>query len=276
MARQARSGGYNKGIEMLPSLWIAKTGLQAQDTNMSVISNNLANVNTTGFKRSRAVFQDLMYQTIRQPGATQGPANQLPSGLQLGTGVRTAASERIHTQGNLKETGNSMDVAIQGNGFLQIELPDGTEAYTRDGSLQRDQDGRLVTAGGYPLQPEINIPDNAMSITIGPDGTVSITQPGAAGTNVEVGQIQLASFINPTGLQSLGENLYLETDASGAANVLQPGTEGVGLLLQKFVETSNVNVAEELVNMITTQRAYEMNSKAVQTTDQMLARLTQL
>ncbi|MFA5664307.1 flagellar basal-body rod protein FlgG [Castellaniella sp.] len=261
---------------MLPSLWIAKTGLQAQDTNMSVISNNLANVNTTGFKRSRAVFQDLMYQTIRQPGATQGPANQLPSGLQLGTGVRTAASERIHTQGNLKETGNSMDVAIQGNGFLQIELPDGTEAYTRDGSLQRDQDGRLVTAGGYPLQPEINIPDNAMSITIGPDGTVSITQPGAAGTNVEVGQIQLASFINPTGLQSLGENLYLETDASGAANVLQPGTEGVGLLLQKFVETSNVNVAEELVNMITTQRAYEMNSKAVQTTDQMLARLTQL
>lgn len=261
---------------MIRSLWIAKTGLETQQTGMDVISNNLANVNTTGFKRSRAVFEDLMYQTLRQPGATVGAANQLPSGLQLGTGARVVATERIHSQGGVKETGNTLDVAIQGSGFLQVELPDGTFAYTRDGSMQRDQNGMLVTAGGYPIQPGINIPDNALSISIARDGTVSVTQPGAIGTNVEVGQLQLSTFINPTGLQSLGENLYVETDASGPANVLQPGLDGAGILLQNYVETSNVNVAEELVNMITTQRAFEMNSKAVQTSDQMLARLAQL
>jgi flagellar basal-body rod protein FlgG len=257
-------------------LWIAKTGLESQQTNMDVISNNLANVNTTGFKRSRAVFEDLMYQTIRQPGAQVGAANQLPSGLQLGTGVRTVATERIHTQGNLKDTGNSLDIAIQGKGFLQVEMPDGTFAYTRDGSLQVDQNGQLVTAGGYPVQPPINIPDNALTITIARDGTVSVTQPGAVGTNVQIGQLQLSTFINPTGLQSEGENLYVETDASGPANFAQPGLDGAGLVLHLYTETSNVNVAEELVNMITTQRAYEMNSKAIQTSDQMLARLTQL
>lgn len=261
---------------MIRSLWIAKTGLESQQTNMDVISNNLANVNTTGFKRGRAVFEDLMYQTLRQPGAQVGAANQLPSGLQIGTGVRTVATERIHSQGNLRDTGNTMDIAIQGRGFLQVEMPDGTFAYTRDGSLQVDQNGQLVTAGGYAIQPPINIPDNALSITIARDGTVSVTQPGAVGTNVQLGQLQLTTFVNPTGLQSAGENLYVETDASGPANFAQPGLDGAGLVLQNYVETSNVNVAEELVNMITTQRAYEMNSKAIQTSDQMLARLTQM
>ncbi len=261
---------------MIRSLWIAKTGLESQQTNMDVISNNLANVNTTGFKRSRAVFEELMYQTIRQPGAQVGAANQLPSGLQIGTGVRTVATERIHTQGDLRNTGSDLDIAIQGKGFLQVEMPDGSFAYTRDGSLQVDQNGQLVTAGGYPIQPPINIPDNAQTITIARDGTVSVTQPGAVGTNVQIGQLQLSTFINPTGLQSAGENLYVETDASGPANFAQPGLDGAGLVLQQYNETSNVNVAEELVNMITTQRAYEMNSKAIQTSDQMLARLTQL
>ncbi len=261
---------------MIRSLWIAKTGLETQQTSLDVISNNLANVNTAGFKRSRAVFEDLLYQTLRQPGAQVGAANQLPSGLQLGTGVRTVATERLHTQGNLRETGDSMDIAIDGKGFLQVEMPDGSFAYTRDGSLQVDQNGQLVTAGGYPIQPPINIPDNALEITIARDGTVSVTQPGAAGTSVQVGQLQLSTFINPTGLQAIGENLFVETDASGVANFAQPGLDGAGLVRQKFVETSNVNVAEELVNMITAQRAYEMNSKAIQTSDQMLARLTQL
>jgi flagellar basal-body rod protein FlgG len=261
---------------MIRSLWIAKTGLESQQTNMDVISNNLANVNTTGFKRSRAVFEELMYQTVRQPGAQVGAANQLPSGLQIGTGVRTVATERIHTQGDLRNTGSDLDIAIQGKGFLQVEMPDGSFAYTRDGSLQVDQNGQLVTAGGYPIQPPINIPDNAQTITIARDGTVSVTQPGAVGTNVQIGQLQLSTFINPTGLQSAGENLYVETDASGPANFAQPGLDGAGLVLQQYNETSNVNVAEELVNMITTQRAHEMNSKAIQTSDQMLARLTQL
>lgn len=261
---------------MIRSLWIGKTGLEAQQTNQDVISNNLANVSTAGFKRSRAVFEDLMYQTIRQPGAQVGAANQLPSGLQLGVGVRTVATERIHSQGNVQQTGNQLDIAIQGRGFLQVELPNGEFAYTRDGSLQVDQNGQLVTAGGYPVQPPINIPDNALSVTIARDGTVSVTQPGNVGANVEIGQLQLTTFINPTGLQSLGENLYAETDASGPGNFAQPGLDGAGLVLQNFVETSNVNVAEELVNMIVTQRAYEMNSKSIQTSDQMLARLTQL
>ncbi|CFW30377.1 flagellar basal-body rod protein [Bordetella pertussis] len=182
----------------------------------------------------------------------------------------------MFSQGNMNNTGGEMDIAIQGRGFLQVELPDGTQAYTRDGSLQVDQNGQLTTAGGYVIQPPINVPDNALSLTIGKDGTVSVTQPGAAGTNVQIGQLQVATFINPTGLQSVGENLYLETDSSGPANLLQPGIDGAGQILQQYVETSNVNVAEELVNMITTQRAYEMNSKAVKTSDEMLARLTQL
>ena len=262
---------------MIRSLWIAKSGLEAQQTNMDVISNNLANVNTDGFKRNRAMFEDLMYQTMRQPGAQVGDANQLPTGMQLGTGVRTVATERIHTQGGMKNTGNSMDIAIQGNGFLSVEMPDGTFAYTRNGALQVDgQTGQLVTAGGYPIQPPINIPDNALTITIARDGQVSVTQPGAPGVNVQVGKLQLSTFMNPAGLQSVGENLYVETDASGPENALQPGMDGAGLIMQQYTESSNVNVAEELVNMITTQRAYEMNSKAISTSDQMLAKLTQL
>jgi len=261
---------------MIRSLWISKTGLQSQQTNMDVISNNIANVNTSGFKRTRAVFEDLMYQTLRQPGAQVGAANQLPSGLQLGTGAQMVATARIHTQGDLRETGVDLDIAIEGRGFLQVEMPDGSFAYTRDGSLQLDQNGQLVTAGGYPVSPSITIPENALTVTIGRDGTVSVTQPGATGTSTQVGQIELNTFVNPTGLQSVGENLYVETDASGAPNPAQPGLDGAGLIKQRYTETSNVNVAEELVNMITTQRAYEMNSKAIQTSDQMLARLTQI
>ncbi|OZI74672.1 flagellar basal-body rod protein FlgG [Bordetella genomosp. 12] len=261
---------------MMRSLWISKTGLETQQASMDVISNNLANVQTNGFKRGRAVFQDLMYQTLRQPGAQVGDANQLPTGLQLGTGSRVAATQRLQSQGNLNNTGAEMDVAIQGRGYFQVDLPDGTQAYTRDGGLSLDQNGQLTTVGGYVIQPPINVPDNAMSLTIGKDGTVSVTQPGNTGVNVQIGQLQLATFINPAGLQSVGENLYLQTDSSGPANLLQPGVDGAGSIMQNYVETSNVNVAEELVNMITAQRAYEMNSKAVKTSDEMLARLTQL
>ncbi|MBC3935039.1 flagellar basal-body rod protein FlgG [Undibacterium rugosum] len=260
---------------MIRSLWIAKTGLDSQQTQMDVITNNLANVSTTGFKRSRAVFEDLLYQTIRQPGAQSSQQTQLPSGLQLGTGVRPVATEKIFTQGNLQQTGNSKDLAIQGQGFFQVLLPDGTTAYTRDGSFQMDNQGQLVTSSGFVIQPAITIPANAQSITVARDGTVSVTQPGAAAP-VQVGSIQLATFINPTGLQALGENLYVETAASGNPGTNAPGTNGAGLLLQNFVETSNVNVAEELVNMIQTQRAYEINSKAITTSDQMLQKLSQL
>lgn len=257
------------------SLWIAKTGLDAQQTQMDVISNNLANVSTTGFKRSRAVFEELMYQTIRQPGALSSDQTTLPSGLQLGTGVRPVATERIHTQGSPQQTGNDKDVAIIGQGFFQVTLPDGTAAYTRDGNFQVDQNGQLVTSSGFLIEPAIAIPANSTSLTVARDGTVSVTQPGNA-LNVQVGQLQLATFMNPTGLESVGENLYVQTDASGAPNQTVPGLNGAGILQQRYVESSNVNVVEELVSMIQTQRAYEINSKAVSTSDQMLQRLTQL
>lgn len=260
---------------MIRSLWIAKTGLDAQQTQMDVIANNLANVSTTGFKRSRAVFEDLLYQTIRQPGAQSSQQTQLPSGLQLGTGVRPVATERIHTQGNLTQTGNEKDVAISGSGFFQILLPDGTTAYTRDGSFQLSDQGQLVTASGFTVQPAITIPNNAQTITIGRDGTVSITQPGTTAAT-QVGTLQLATFVNTAGLESRGENLYVETAASGTANTNTPGTNGTGMLIQKYVETSNVNVAEEMVNMIQTQRAYELNSKAITASSEMLQKLTQL
>ena len=260
---------------MIRSLWIARTGLDAQQTQLDVISNNLANVSTTGFKRSRAVFEDLLYQTLRQPGAQSTQQTQISSGLQIGTGVRPVATERIHTQGNLQQTGNALDMAIQGNGFFQIQLPDGTTAYTRDGSLQLDNQGQLVTASGYPLSPAITIPADALSITIGKDGTVSVLQAGQAAPT-QVGSIQLATFVNPAGLQSSGENLFLESASSGTATPNTPGSNGAGVINQNYVETSNVNVAEELVNMITTQRAYELHSRAIQTSDAMLGRLTQL
>ncbi len=260
---------------MIRSLWIAKTGLDAQQTQMDVISNNLANVSTSGFKRSRAVFEDLLYQNIRQPGAASSQQTQLPSGLQIGTGVRPVATERIHSQGNLQLTSNSKDMAILGDGFFQVMMPDGTTAYTRDGSFQTDNQGQMVTSSGFPIQPAIVIPANATAISISRDGIVSVTVPGTT-AQTEVGSLQLATFINPAGLESKGENLYVETTASGNPTTNNPGTNGAGYVKQNYVETSNVNVVEEMVNMIQTQRAYEINSKAITTSDQMLQRLTQL
>ena len=260
---------------MIRSLWISKTGLDAQQTGMDVISNNLANVSTNGFKRSRAVFEDLLYQTLRQPGAQSSQQTKIPSGLQLGTGVRPVATERIHTQGNLQKTENPLDVAINGKGFLQVLMLDGSTGYTRDGSLQLDDQGQLVTSSGYPVQPSVTIPSDALSVTIAKDGTISVMQPGNT-TPTNVGSLQLASFINQTGLQSVGENLYLETASSGAPSANAPGTNGLGTLEQMYVETSNVNVVEEMVKMIQTQRAYELNSKSVTVSDQMLQRLVQM
>ncbi|MEW6444500.1 MAG: flagellar basal-body rod protein FlgG [Pseudomonadota bacterium] len=253
-----------------PALWIAKTGLDAQNTRMSVISNNLANVNTTGFKRDRAVFEDLIYQNYRQVGANNTQDNLLPSGLNIGTGVRVAATEKLHLQGNLQQTENALDVAIQGRGFLQVLMPDGTISYTRDGSLQMNAQGELVTANGYLLEPALAIPENTQSITIGNDGTVSVQLQGQAATT-QVGQITLADFINPAGLQPIGDNLFKETASSGAPQAGTPGLNGIGMLQQGYLESSNVNTVEELVGMIETQRAYEMNSKAIATTDGMLS-----
>lgn len=260
---------------MIRSLWIARTGLDAQQTSLDVIANNLANVSTNGYKRARPVFEDLLYQTLRQPGAQSSQSTQIPSGLQLGTGVRPVSTARIHTQGALQQTANDLDVAINGAGFLQVLLPDGTTAYTRDGSFQKDNQGQMVTSSGYPVQPSITIPADALTLTIGTDGVVSITQPGSPATT-QIGSLQLATFINVGGLQSMGENLYMETASSGTPTPSTPGTNGAGQLNQRYVETSNVNVAEELVSMIQTQRAYELNSKVVSTSDQMLAKLTQL
>ncbi|BBI70863.2 flagellar basal-body rod protein FlgG [Vreelandella aquamarina] len=260
---------------MIKSLWTAKTGLESQQTKLDVISNNLANVGTNGFKRSRPVFEDLLYQNMRQPGAQNNIQDRLPSGMQVGTGVRAVATERLHTQGSLEETQNSRDLAIEGNGFFEVLLPDGTAGYTRDGSFQLNENGQMVTANGYPIEPAIFLPVNALSVTIGEDGIVSVRQPGIA-TDTEVGQISLSTFINPAGLESIGGNLYLETGASGAPNQDIPGNNGAGRLFQGYVETSNVNVVEEMVNMIQTQRAYEINSRAISTSDEMLARLSQL
>lgn len=260
---------------MIRSLWISKTGLEAMQLNMDVLSNNMANVSTNGFKKSRAVFEDLMYQTLRQPGGQSTQQTQLPSGLQIGSGVRPVATEKLHLQGNMQSTGNPMDVAINGRGFFQVLMPDGSTAYTRDGSFQLDNQGQLVTSSGFPVQPAITIPADAITVTIGRDGTVSVVQPGSPAAQ-QVGALQLANFINPAGLSSTGENLFLETSASGAPAANTPGTNGLGVLNQAFVETSNVNVVEELVNMIQVQRAYDLNSKAITTSDQMLQKLSQL
>ncbi len=260
---------------MMKSLWIAKTGLTAQQAQLDVISNNLANVATSGFKRSRAVFEDLMYQTTRSAGAQSSQQTQVASGMQVGTGVRPIATERLFTQGNLQQTSNPKDIAIQGSGFFQVLMPDGTTAYTRDGSLQINAEGQLVTASGYPVQPAVTVPANTASMTVGSDGTITIQLAGSS-QHTQVGSLQVAQFNNPAGLESRGENLYTETPASGAPNTVTPGTNGAGVLMQGYVETSNVNVVEELVNMIQTQRAYEINSKAINTADQMLQRLAQL
>ena len=259
---------------MFSSLWIAKTGMEAQQTNIDVISNNLANVSSNGFKKSRPVFEDLIYQTLRQPGAQASQQNQIPSGLQVGTGVRPVSTERIFLQGNLQQTGNTLDLAIQGSGFFQIQRSDGSLAYTRDGSFQVNNQGTLVTANGDVLQPQVTLPINTVNVTIAQDGTVTVTEPG--GTTATQGPIQLSNFINPAGLQSIGDNLYQETVASGTPNTSNPGLNGLGSLQQGFVETSNVNVVEEMVNMIQAQRAYELNSKAVSASDQMLQNLVQM
>ena len=251
------------------ALWVAKTGLEAQQTRMNAISNNLANASTTGFKRDRAVFSDLIYQNIVQVGAQSSEDTLNPSGLNLGTGVRTVATEKLFTQGNIIQTGNPLDIAIQGRGLLQVTMPDGTQAYTRDGTLQMDETGQLVTSMGYPIEPSITIPDNTLSVSISSDGVVSVLEPGSAAPS-EVGNIQLADFINPTGLQPIGNNLFLESAASGSPQTGTPGLDGLGTLVQNSLEGSNVNTVEELVNMIEAQRAYEMNSKAISTVDQML------
>jgi flagellar basal-body rod protein FlgG len=260
---------------MIRSLWIAKTGMEGQQSKLDAISNNLANVGTHGFKRAGVVFEDLMYQNMRQAGAAEGEQGQLPTGLQFGLGVRVAATTRNFTQGTLQQTGNNLDFAVKGQGFFQVQLPDGGTAYTRDGAFQVNANGQIVTKEGYTVLPGMTVPAQALGITVSADGTVSATMPGVAET-LPLGQFQLASFINPAGLEPRGQNLYTETAASGGPNAGAAGTGGMGALLQGFVEGSNVNVVEELVAMIATQRAYELNSKAIQTSDQMLQRLGQL
>ncbi|NNF51021.1 MAG: flagellar basal-body rod protein FlgG [Gammaproteobacteria bacterium] len=253
----------------MDSLWVAKTGLEAQQTRMTVVSNNLANVNTTGFKRGRAVFEDLMYQNVRQVGGSTSEDTQAPTGLLLGTGVRVVATEKMFTQGNHVETGNPLDLLVDGRGFFQVLQPDGSMAYTRDGSLKMDAEGRVVTSSGYEIQPSINLPADALGISVSQDGIVQAKVPGQADL-VTVGSLQLVDFANPAGLEAMGQNLFAETVASGAPQIGTPGLEGLGRVVQGALEGSNVNVVEELVNMIETQRAYEMNSKAIAASDQML------
>ena len=260
---------------MINSLWISKTGMEAQQMQLDVISNNLANVSTTGFKRANAVFEDLMYQNLRQVGSSSSEQSQLPTGLHLGLGVRTVATSRSFSQGSLQQTGNNLDIAIQGNGFFKITMPDGTLNYTRDGSFQVDNQGRLVTSTGLPVANGVTVPANARSLAISADGTVTAMVPGNSAPQ-SVGTIALASFINTAGLEPRGQNLFAESAASGQPNSGVPGANGLGTLSQGFLETSNVNVVQELITMIQTQRAYEMNSKAIQTSDQMLQKLGQI
>ena len=259
---------------MNSALWAAKTGLDAEESQMAVVANNLANVNTTGYKETRGVFQDLYYQNVRQVGGSTTQDTLAPTGLNLGTGVQMVSTEKLYTQGSVNQTGNSLDLAINGRGFFQVLMPDGTLAYTRDGSFQTNATGQVVTASGYVLQPAITIPSGAQSITIGTDGTVSVQLANQANPTT-VGTLQLADFINPAGLQSQGGNLLTESASSGTATTGTPGVSGLGTLVQGSLESSNVNVVEEMVNMIQIQRAYEMNSKAVETTDQMLQYATQ-
>jgi flagellar basal-body rod protein FlgG len=260
---------------MMRSLSIAKTGLEAQQTQLDAITHNLANTATNGYKRSRVVFEDLLYQNLRQAGAPSSAQTELPTGLQLGTGVRSVATARNFSQGGLTQTGNNLDLAVNGQGFFQVQMPDGTTAYTRDGAFQVDAQGQLVNSSGYLINPGITMPANTQSVTIARDGIVSVTVAGTTAPQ-QIGQIQLANFMNPAGLDPRGGNLFAETSASGSPQTGNPGANGLGVINQGVVESSNVNVVEELVAMIQTQRAYEINSKAIQTSDQMLARLTQL
>jgi flagellar basal-body rod protein FlgG len=260
---------------MMRSLWISKTGMEAQQTQLDTISNNLANASTNGYKRASAVFEDLMYQNLRQVGAASTEQTDMPAGLQIGLGARAVATSRNFSQGSLQQSSNPLDVAVLGNGFFEVQMPDGSSGYTRDGSFQVTDTGQLVTNNGYTVNPGITIPTNATSVTIGSDGTVSANIPGQAQPQ-KLGQLQIASFVNPSGLEPKGQNIFSETAASGTPQTGTPGQDGLGQLRQGFVETSNVNVVQELITMIQTQRAYEINSKAIQTSDQMLARLGQL
>lgn len=257
----------------MDSLWVAKTGLEAQQTRMSVVSQNLANVNTTGYKKSRAIFEDLLYQNVVQAGGLTSEQSQSPTGLNLGTGVRVVATDREFSQGNIVNTNKPLDMAIQGRGFFEILLPDGTLAYTRDGTFQLDLNGQIVTSSGYQLQPAITVPPAAQSFTVGVDGTISVVLAGSPDP-LQIGTLQITDFLNPAGLQARGQNMYLETVSSGPPQASTPGLNGLGTLSQGAIETSNVNVVEELVNMIETQRAYEMNSKAIERTDEMLRYVT--
>ena len=259
---------------MMRSLWISKTGMEAQQTQLDTISNNLANVSTNGYKKSHAVFEDLMYQNLRQAGAPTSEETSMPTGLQVGLGTRAVATARSFSQGNLQQSANNLDIAVLGNGFFEIQMPDGTTGYTRDGSFQVNATGQLVTNNGYAVNPGITIPANAQSVTIGSDGTVSVTVPGQATAQI-VGQLQIAGFVNPAGLEPKGQNIFGETAASGTANSGAPGQNGLGSLRQGFVETSNVNVVEELVNMISAQRVYETNSKVITAADRMLGTINQ-
>lgn len=258
------------------SLDIAATGMQAQQTNVEVISNNIANMTTTGFKRQRAEFQDLIYQNLRRVGSNSSDSGSIvPSGAQIGLGVKTAAIYRINEQGNLQQTSNALDLAIQGNGYFQVTLPSGDTAYTRDGTFGLAPDGTIVTADGYVVQPGIQVPTNATSVTINTSGQVQATISGQTAPQT-LGQIQLAAFPNDAGLQAEGGNLFVQTSASGAPVQGNPASPGFGSVMQGFIETSNVNVVSEITNLITAQRAYEMNSKVITTSDQMLATLTNL
>lgn len=259
---------------MEPALWVSKSGLEAQDKNIATIANNLANVNTTGFKKGRALFEDLVYQNLRQAGAQSSQNSQIPTGINMGTGVHLVATEKMFGQGGIQNTQNPLDIAIEGRGFLTVLMPDGTQAYTRDGSLKSDSTGQIVTSNGYPIQPAISIPAQTISITIGTDGTVSATVAGSP-TPTVIGNIQLSDFTNPAGLQPVGQNLFVETAASGSAQIDAPGKSGLGSVLQNSLEASNVNVVEELVNMIQAQRSYEITAKSIQTVDSMLQYLTQ-
>ncbi len=254
---------------MIRSMYIAATGMEAQSLNIDVIANNLANVNTVGFKRSRADFQELMYQEIKAPGGASAEGSQIPSGIQIGLGVNPVAVQKIFQQGNFSQTGNNLDLVIEGNGFFQILMPDGTIAYSRAGAFKMDSEGRLVNSDGYTTEPEITIPEDTINITFGADGKVTVLQSGSS-ESTEIGQLEIARFINPGGLMAIGKNLFIPTDSSGEATVANPGSDGLGTIAQGFIELSNVNIVEEMVKMITSQRAYEINSKAVQTSDEML------
>ena len=254
---------------MIRALYTAASGMNAQQSNMDTVANNLANVNTAGFKQSRAEFQDLLYQNERAAGSAASTSTEYPVGLQVGLGSRPVATTKLFKQGDFKATGNNLDVVIEGQGFFQVRLPSGETAYTRAGSFQRNREGAIVTADGNLLDPQITIPTDAILITVAPDGTVSVTQPGQAQAQ-QVGSIQLATFPNPAGLNAIGRNLFLPTTASGEASTGTPGENGIGTVNSGFIEQSNVSVVEEMVNMIVGQRAYEINSKVVRTADEML------